>query len=119
MDAHKNASIYFKLKLKKMKKLLYSNRTLFILIVFAFILFLSGCANKEVVTECLKGHTFGFWGGLLHGIIAPIDLILMLFRNDITVFAPNNNGAWYALGFIIGSGGWGFLGGHGASRSRR
>jgi len=65
---------------------------------------------------CLIGHTFGFWSGLWHGIIAPVDLVLMLFRHDITVFAPNNNGAWYAFGFLIGSGGWGFLGGKGASR---
>jgi hypothetical protein len=81
------------------------------------ILILSGCANSEVVAECLKGHTYGFWGGLWHGIIAPIDLIAMLWRNDISVFAQNNNGAWYAFGFIIGSGGWGFLGGHRASKS--
>jgi hypothetical protein len=89
------------------------------LFVLIGIVLLTGCANKEIVTECLKGHTYGFWGGLLHGIIAPIDLVFMLFRNDVTVFAPNNNGAWYAFGFIIGSGGWGFLGGHRASRSRR
>ena len=88
-------------------------------VLIAVVLVLTGCANKEVVTECLKGHTYGFWAGLWHGIIAPIDLIAMLFRDDVAVFAPNNNGAWYAFGFIIGSGGWGFLGGHGASRSRR
>ncbi len=102
-----------------MKKFLQSNAILLILIASASILVLSGCANKEVVSACLKGHTFGFWGGLLHGIIAPVDLILMLFRDDITVYAPNNNGIWYAFGFVLGSGGWGFLGGHGASRSRR
>jgi hypothetical protein len=85
----------------------------------AGMLLLAGCSNSEVVTACLKGHTYGFWGGLWHGIIAPIDLIAMLWRDDVSVFAQNNNGAWYAFGFIIGSGGWGFLGGHGASRSRR
>jgi hypothetical protein len=42
----------------------------------------------------------------------------MLFRDDVTMFAQNNNGAWYALGFLIGSGGWGFLGGKGARRRR-
>ncbi len=44
------------------------------------ILLLSGCANKEIVTDCLKGQTYGFWWGLWHGIIAPIDLIGMLFQ---------------------------------------
>jgi hypothetical protein len=83
------------------------------------ILLLSGCANKEIVTECLKGQTYGFWWGLWHGVIAPIDLVLMLFRDDITVYAQNNNGAWYAFGFLIGSGGWGLLGGRRIGRGRK
>jgi len=83
------------------------------------LLFLSGCANKEIVTECLNGQTYGFWWGLWHGIIAPIDLIGMLFRDDVTVYAQNNNGAWYAFGFLIGSGGWGLLGGRGIGRGRK
>ena len=83
------------------------------------ILLISGCSNNEIVTGCLKGQTYGFWYGLWHGIIAPIDLIAMIWRDDVSVFAPNNNGAWYAFGFIIGSGGWGFFGGNRASRSRK
>ena len=63
-----------------------------------------GCANNEVV-PLLTGHTYGFWGGLWHGIIAPVDLIISLWRHDYCVFAPNNNGALYAFGFILGSGG--------------
>ena len=102
-----------------MKKLIPANGTLVILVLFAATLILSGCSNNEVVTECLKGQTYGFWSGLWHGIIAPIDLILMLFKDDFTVFAQNNNGAWYAFGFMIGSGGWGFLGGNRASKAGR
>jgi hypothetical protein len=102
-----------------MKYMKTVNRTAVILILVTGLLFLSGCANKEVVTECLKGHTYGFWGGIWHGIIAPVDLVLMLFRDDVTFFAQNNNGAWYAFGFLLGSGGWGFLGGKGASRGSR
>jgi hypothetical protein len=103
--------------LKKMETMM--KRGLFCIMVFGLLLFLGSCANREIVTDCLKGHTFGFWGGLWHGIIAPVDLILMLFRDDITVFAPNNNGTWYAFGFVLGSGGWGFLGGHRASRRKK
>lgn len=98
-----------------MKKTFLISTFVLTLILFTALFFLSGCANKEIVTECLKGHTYGFWYGLWHGIIAPVDLVLMLFRDDITVYAPNNNGAWYAFGFVLGSGGWGFLGG----RSKR
>jgi hypothetical protein len=87
--------------------------------ILGCIFILSGCANNGMENGCITGHTFGFWGGLWHGIIAPIDLVIMLFRHDITVYAPNNNGIWYAFGFVLGSGGWGFLGGKGVSRRRR
>ena len=82
-------------------------------------LVLTGCANAETVTECLDGKTYGFWYGLLHGFLAPIDLVLMLFRDDITVYAPNNNGAWYAFGFLMGSGGWGVMGGKSLGGKKR
>ncbi len=88
-------------------------------ISLALILVLSSCANREIVEACLKGQKFGFWYGLWHGIIAPVDFILMFFRNDITIYAPNNNGIWYAFGFLLGSGGWGFMGGKGMKRARR
>ena len=102
-----------------MKPTLNFGRTIAFLSLSLMLLILAGCANSESVTGCLTGHTFGFWGGLWHGIIAPVDLVLMLFKDNITVFAQNNNGAWYAFGFIIGSGGWGFLGGKGSSSRRR
>ncbi|HEX2969935.1 MAG TPA: hypothetical protein VHO46_12620 [Bacteroidales bacterium] len=85
------------------------------------IITLSGCANNESVTACLSGHEYGFFGGLWHGFIAPFDFIGMLFNDEITMYAQNNNGGLYALGFLIGSGGWGFFGGKGAKKvySRR
>ncbi|HNW51996.1 MAG TPA: hypothetical protein PKH79_13000 [Prolixibacteraceae bacterium] len=91
-------------------------KTVFILtLLIAGIFILSSCAQKEVVDACLTGHKYGFWAGLWHGIIAPIDFIVSLFNDKITMYAQNNNGAWYAFGFLIGSGGWGFLGGKGSS----
>ena len=83
------------------------------------LILFSGCAQAEVVDACLEGKTYGFWHGLWHGIIAPIDLVVSLFRDDVTMYAQNNNGAWYAFGFLIGSGGWGVLGGHSAKRKKR
>ncbi|MBK7407575.1 MAG: hypothetical protein IPL49_14700 [Saprospirales bacterium] len=94
------------------------NAFLFLTLAFVVLLF-SSCAQSEVVDACLQGHTYGFWGGLWHGIIAPIDFVAMLFRDDVTMYAQNNNGGWYAFGFLIGSGGWGFLGGHGTKKARR
>jgi hypothetical protein len=87
-------------------------------ILVASTLILTGCADNESVEQCLTGHTYGFFGGLWHGFIAPFDFIGMLFDKDITMYAQNNNGGLYALGFLLGSGGWGFFGGKGAKRVR-
>lgn len=92
----------------------------FLITALAFsLLIITGCAQYEAVDQCLAGHTYGFFGGLWHGFIAPFDLIGMLFSDKITMFAQNNNGGFYALGFLLGSGGWGFLGGKGVNKSRK
>jgi hypothetical protein len=99
-------------------KTLISQKYLVSLILVSAIIFLAGCAKSEAVEQCLTGHTYGFLGGLWHGFIAPFDFIGMLFNKDITMYAQNNNGGLYALGFLLGSGGWGFFGSKGASKVR-
>jgi hypothetical protein len=93
-----------------------SKNSLFLLLIPAAFILVAGCAHYEAVDQCLTGHTYGFFGGLWHGFIAPFDFIGMLFNHDITMYAQNNNGGLYALGFLIGSGGWGFFGGKGVRR---
>jgi hypothetical protein len=110
-------SIHFP-TLKSMRNFTWVKRVFLTVFVVTGLAVLTGCSNMEVITPCLTGHTYGFLGGLLHGFIAPFDLIAMLFRDDITVYAPNNNGAWYAFGFLLGSGGWGFFGGNRSSRRK-
>jgi hypothetical protein len=88
-------------------------------ILFLSVVLLAGCANNEAIEPCLTGHRYGFFGGLWHGFIAPFDFIGMLFDKNITMYAQNNNGGLYALGFLLGSGGWGFFGSKGANRVRR
>lgn len=96
-----------------------TRQTVILVSVAAVALLLSGCADNEVVDQCLTGHKYGFFGGLWHGFIAPFDFIGMLFSDNITMYAQNNNGGLYALGFLIGSGGWGFFGGKGATKVRK
>jgi len=100
-------------------KTLISQKNLWFLLFLPLIILLTGCAHNEAVEQCLAGHTYGFFGGLWHGFIAPFDFIGMLFNDKITMYAQNNNGGFYALGFLLGSGGWGFFGSKGASRVRR
>ena len=99
-------------------KTLISQKYLLSLILVSAIILLTGCAKNEAIEQCLTGHTYGFLGGLWHGFIAPFDFIGMLFNKDITMYAQNNNGGLYALGFLLGSGGWGFFGSKGASKVR-
>jgi hypothetical protein len=99
-------------------KTFLSRKNFHLLILLLSVIILSGCANNESIKQCLTGHTYGFFGGLWHGFIAPFDFIGMLFNDKITMYAQNNNGGLYALGFLLGSGGWGFFGSKGASRVR-
>jgi hypothetical protein len=99
-------------------KTLFSQKYLWFML-FLTIILLTGCARNETVEQCLTGYKYGFFGGLWHGFIAPFDFIGMLFNKEITMYAPNNNGGLYALGFLLGSGGWGFFGSKGASKVRR
>lgn len=96
-------------------KTIFNRNNLWILLPLAALM-LTGCADSENVEACLTGHEYGFFGGLWHGFIAPFDFIGMLFNDEITMYAQNNNGGLYALGFLIGSGGWGFFGGKGAKK---
>ena len=88
--------------------------TLSMFVLFALLL-LSSCAEVQDVEACQTGHTYGFFGGLWHGIIAPGSFVVSLFTDDVAVWAVNNNGGWYTFGFLIGVGSLGF-GGSKASR---
>jgi len=44
----------------------------------------------------------GFWGGLWHGIIAPITFLVSLFAEGVSIYETNNNGRWYEFGFLLG-----------------
>ncbi|MEK6205902.1 MAG: hypothetical protein N2B02_09795 [Amylibacter sp.] len=44
----------------------------------------------------------GFLIGLFHGVISFFTMIL-LFITDVEMYAKNNSGSWYDLGFVIGA----------------
>lgn len=76
-----------------------------ILIVAVLAMALSGCAEVQPqVKQVLTGHEYGFFGGLWHGIISPISFVGKIFTDDIDMYAINNNGGWYAFGFVLGAG---------------
>jgi hypothetical protein len=46
----------------------------------------------------------GFWGGLWHGMIAPLTFLISLFAEGVSIYETNNNGRWYEFGFMLGIG---------------
>jgi hypothetical protein len=86
-----------------MKNSNYSMCTAILVVVISGLIF-SSCAEVSHVQNCLVDQPYGFWSGLWHGIIAPFSFIGSLFSDKIAMYAINNNGAWYNLGFVLGAG---------------
>lgn len=43
----------------------------------------------------------GFFSGVWHGWIAPLSLIVGIFKDGVRIYEPNNAGWWYDFGFYI------------------
>ena len=61
-----------------------------------------------LITGCLPGDgrntaadPAGFFWGVWHGWVAPISVIVGLFRDHIRVYEVANTGWWYDLGFYL------------------
>jgi hypothetical protein len=63
---------------------------------------LSGCAPASY-----ERPEAGFFSGIWHGLIFVFSIIGKVFGADIGIYAENNTGFTYWLGFIIGLGGFG------------
>jgi hypothetical protein len=88
------------------------------LLVLAVIMLMMSCAPAMDVSPIAETEPFGFWGGLLHGIIAPFAFFVSLFDDEVAIYAVNNLGGWYDLGFVLGAGILFGGGGKGSSRSK-
>ena len=80
---------------------------------FLFLCLLIGFSS--CAPEGNTSKEYGFFSGLIHGIVIVFALIGKLFGADVGIYAANNTGFFYWLGFIIGIGGFG----GGAASSRR
>ncbi len=78
-------------------------RVVKIALLVAVLFIVSSCANAVPMDECVSGDPYGFWSGLLHGLIAPFAFIGSLFNDEIAIYAVNNNGGWYDFGFLFGA----------------
>ena len=82
-------------------------------------LLFTGCASSELIDPCVDPEqSEGFLMGLIQGFIAPLAFIVSLFDDHVAMYAVNNGGWLYDLGFLIGIGGFsgGILKGRRGSR---
>lgn len=82
----------------------YPENTKIVFALGALALATAACADVTPIEKCVTDTPYGFWGGLWHGIIAPISFVGSLFWDDIAMYAVNNNGGWYDFGFVLGAG---------------
>jgi hypothetical protein len=76
-----------------------------VILAVLVLLLLAGCApgaNELADSVDGEGIVSGFWRGLWNGIIAPVTLVISLFKPDVTMYEVHNNGGWYNFGFLLG-----------------
>lgn len=88
-----------------------------LLLLFATLLVLSGCAAGDARFEAAPA---GFWAGLWHGLICVVTFVISLFKDNVHVYEVRNAGHLYDLGFVIGAAiAFGGCGGSGSCRWRK
>ena len=73
-------------------------------ILIVLVTLMTRC-TAEVLISGVISEPAGFWLGIWHGIIAPITMIAQFFIDDVAMYAVNNTGGWYDIGFVMGIGG--------------
>ena len=48
------------------------------------------------------GRVPGFGLGVLHGALMPVALPTLVMGNDVPIYAANNTGRIYKIGYIVG-----------------
>lgn len=74
----------------------------YIIFLVLGVIFLAGCAEAVQVSPELLNQQRGFCSGFLHGVIVPFSFLFSLFDESVAIYAANNTGATYDLGFILG-----------------
>jgi hypothetical protein len=74
-----------------------------LVVALAAALLLFACAGCAPGTERFADNQAGFWAGLWHGLIMIITFVISLFSDTVRMYEPNNVGALYDLGFVLGA----------------
>ena len=72
-------------------------RILIGLLLLLVLFFVTSCAPVGVTQQ-----EYGFLYGIVHGFISPFVLIAKLLGAHIGLYAQNNTGTLYWVGFVLG-----------------
>jgi hypothetical protein len=73
------------------------------IIVLTALALALGFVQGWASSRCYKpDHVAGFNMGLLHGMLMPAALPGLLMGNDLPIYAPNNTGRTYNIGYAVG-----------------
>jgi len=76
--------------------------TIKIIVLTAFALVL-GFVQSWASSRCYQpDHVAGFGMGLLEGALMPAALPGLVLGRDLPIYAPNNSGPPYKIGYIVG-----------------
>ncbi len=72
-------------------------------VVFALTIFLLGWFYGWASPHAYpKDRSLGFGHGALHGALMPMALPGLVLGKDVEIFAENNSGRPYKIGYIVG-----------------
>jgi hypothetical protein len=58
--------------------------------------------NRSVSAADARAQAAGFGRGMLHGALMPGAMPMLLLGKDVVIYASNNNGRLYKLGYTFG-----------------
>jgi hypothetical protein len=76
-----------------------AQRLVFLVFCAAILATFSGCFPGGSTYS--PQEPAGFFSGVWHGWIAPLSLIVGVFKDGVRIYEPNNTGWWYDLGFYV------------------
>ncbi|BBH20404.1 hypothetical protein Back11_17490 [Paenibacillus baekrokdamisoli] len=74
-------------------------RLMLLTIFICFLVLVTGCVPGDGTNS--SSHPAGFFWGIWHGWLAPLSLIIGLFKQSIRIYEAHNSGWWYDAGFYI------------------
>lgn len=78
-------------------------------LILVVTLTLGGSVLRASQTVGTNVAPVGFFHGIFHGALMPCTMPALLLGRDMMIYAPNNNGHPYKLGYTVGVNGCGLL----------